>query len=69
MPPDDQESLSDDVVDNAQKLFDKACDAIAELIVDAIEASLRRSEGREMHAPVCNAPDLIPFLFHDKTES
>ena len=45
-----------------QEEFDEACDILAELIVEAIEASLRRSRGKEAHPATRTEGDLIASL-------
>lgn len=69
MSPEVNEAPVEANANDLEASVNEQCIALAELIVEAIEYSLRLTDGRRTHAPESDEPDLIPFLFHDTTES
>jgi len=49
--------------------FQAACDALADLIVEAIERSLARSDGKETHASENTDANLIASQFCDTNKA
>lgn len=65
MPPPTHQEDAPILVPVSEDSLEQAADILADLIAEAIEASLNHSAGVKSHGPACDEAELIEWLCHD----